>query len=73
MRRSHTIKPFVAAELLTDFAIVDMTKVIPSIEQALELQKLHYHISPDDEETIQRVRELRVLLCCLRYRELGFQ
>ena len=56
-----------------DLNYIDLDHVIPSIEEIIEMQKLLLEVNPSDMILVERMRNIRVLLCSLHFRNLGFQ
>lgn len=56
---------------LTELNLIDLSKIIPTIEQAVEIQKLHLEVNPEDPDAAERIRNARVLLSFLQFRHLG--
>lgn len=69
----QSISTLIQVDNLTELNLVDLSKVIPAIEQAVEIQKLHLEVNPEDPDAADRMRNTRVLLCFLHFRRLGLQ
>lgn len=55
---------------LTELDLVDISKIIPALEQDVEVQQLKLSVDAD-ADTEARILHVRALLCFLRCRQLG--
>lgn len=69
----HIKNSILEVDSLKELNLIDISKVIPAMEQAVEIQKLHLSINPNDVDASERMRNTRVLLCFLHFRNLGLQ
>lgn len=58
-------------DLLTELNLIDISKVIPDLEQTIEIQKVHLSSNPTDQEIKDRMKNNRLLLSFLYFRKLG--
>jgi hypothetical protein len=66
----RTLDQLTSTELTEILHHVSPSKIIPVIERGLEIERL---LEENNEESMQRIREARVLLCLLRGYDIGYR
>jgi hypothetical protein len=70
MSSSHNTNVY-SIEDLTELNLIDVSKVIPDLEQTVEIQRIHLSVNPNDREVKERMKNIRLLLSFLHFRKLG--
>lgn len=58
-------------DMLTELNLLDVSKVIPDLEQAVEIHQIHLSINPKDQDIKDRLKNVKLLLCFLHFRKQG--